>query len=750
MELQEQLNQRIEQEFAYHPITCSRIIPDDATSTNMANIDNGALIIGAPLNSSDSANSILLNRLLSDVEIQQLLSKVKQEKLQLQNNEAILKSVENIATKSSSESNNNRVLQQNDNNKENNQQKIVELTKEKEELKEFAERMKAKEKSLERKAKKLFLAEMARKKRIDKGNQTKKISIQNVEIQTDDKHSNGCIPIEQKCSSGNNVTTTSSTINDDTTTTTTMESTMSSDSPTLIKSPPVKIVIKVNNDYHRSKKKYRKSSMKSPKKRQINGNQKSDKDFTGIDSKPYPKTPMKQRKCVDKQIEQQKCDAYENGSSTSTVYRTLPKTIDTELNKFTNPKQFLVEAQQNIKSNDGKQLNVPSPPMLRHYITRLLGMSRKSIEQLAITDGRISTSSTSIETPNDSIINITSNQSATLQQSQTIDQQHVEHYNRKLQKFIDDNHQFLNDMEESLHRVEKTTKKQAHSHDIGKIWLETLKQNSNRSKSVKENVIPSKSIIKNVEKSQPVQLQQQQKDDDEEKLKNLYAQLTKNCNQRFAELNDKINKVRQEKQKLLEEALPPPSPTPPPNQSSNQQQRSSSSSSSDCDMPSSEYCSFKLKQLLTENYDSSSQSVAPKNDQRQQQQHQDDDGSKNLHLNSSKKFLGLSRDSGICTSRPVTSSDIRDSPDIRTIKFDQRQITVESVKQHIETKNKQQQQQLETIDGSAKKDFEPLLKDIPKYFIEDMVAENNGENKIITTGGGVAKKSAKPPISLKR
>lgn len=689
-DLQQKLNEHVEREIFHKPIpiTCPRFISATTESDGFNLAQNAGGPLGAHLNSSDSANSIYLGQ-----------------------------------TATGQPKKTPSVDQHRGSNKENVQNEDQRLfIQQKENLEKLTERMKAKEKSLERKAKKLFLAEMMRKKRADKANQTSSVPIQNVEIQTDDaarsadkaaaknydvQPAAGCSPND----TGNTWQSTS--------TTTTTSSTSS---------PPVKIIIKVNGR--------RRAKSKSSPTKPVSVHVKENSD-AGC-RKVYPKTPVKPAKKVD-DIEQpaptknhRKSD--EQMSSTSTVYKTLPSIIRTEMSAAIEPPKL---ADKSKTATFVHTKPTPTNPLLRHYITRLLGMSRTSIEQLGVS------SSTSIETPADSIINVTGNCST---EEHSVNDERL----TKLQQFIADNHSLLTEMERAMHRdaVPKTTPRQSDA--VGKVWVDTLQQN--RVRKVKDRravasqpsetvtVVP-KPILKNVTEKSRSQ-QSPTAVGDEAKMTRLYAQLTENCNQRFAELNDKINKVRREKQMLLEGTLSPGAAAAAVQRRPIQSQSHSLSSSSDRDMPSSEYCSFKLKTLLAEDdYDSGGR-----------KKNADKTGDDAMGLSQSK-HIGLSRDSGICTSRPVTSSDMRDSPDIRTIKFDQKQ----------QADSKQMDGNVGTHAVAANtvmdaklmaKSFEPLLKDIPKYNIEDthdkLVDVDGCDAEGVGKIGAQKRVAVKPPASLKR
>ncbi|XP_034131353.1 uncharacterized protein LOC117585776 [Drosophila guanche] len=202
-------------------------------------------------------------------------------------------------------------------------------------------------------------------------------------------------------------------------------------------------------------------------------------------------------------------------------------------------------------------------PMIAHYIQRLLGMTRRSVQELSV-------SSSEVPTPEPSIINVSRNMTpegsvSVAQPEETVaDGLRME----RVQNFIQDNRSFVNELEDTLRSQQD---KESSMQTFDKIWNKRLanKQlpatkepakrhkekaqprpsSSNRSSPTRKSVTlapPAKRTSQSA-----VASQQQPADGHIER----YAQLTENCTHRIAELTDLITKVREEKQRLVEVTL---------------------------------------------------------------------------------------------------------------------------------------------------------------------------------------------------
>lgn len=518
---------------------------------------------------------------------------------------------------------------------------------------------------------------------------------------------------------------------------------------------PVQIIIKVNE-----------KNRKSPRKRSslIDLNYRRKKNYieklTKSPKRLFPKTPAKINTPVQRETILTKTpESSIATTSTSTNYRSPPNFLSTPMTLLFKPSfsqpvpdPIPVKAAPPIpevpktvpKTLQAKKLE----PSLSHYINRLLGMSRNSIDKLGVS------SSSEIPTPTDSVINVSENLSSS--EPYSVDESRLE----KLQKFIDENYSFLSEMEETIKNQSISGSDDKSMKEVEKIWLNKLEIKENEMKEKKsvgkkkipapatkkqlqpkrsdektvqakkelpkksdERPIPTKKDLpkkldeipapakkelpkksdekpfkpalkkiepkkiviqppKIVESSQTTE--ESEKNQDGGDMIKRYNELTENCNQRISDLAELINKVRSEKLRLLENSL----------------------SSSERGQNSTEYMDLPLA-LKGANQ-------SPDDSSRLSDLHTEE-AAKRL---SSARHIGISKDSGISVSRPVTSSDYRDSPD-----------TIE---------------------------FTPILKDIPKNQTKLPEIKLNDENltqqeiDLQTWKMQFQQKKSKPPTSIYR
>lgn len=478
-----------------------------------------------------------------------------------------------------------------------------------------------------------------------------------------------------------------------------------------IVAPPVEIIIKVQQ------------STKSPRKK----GKKSIRCKDTLSKEPgkiYPKTPIKRKSKelpVEKEPEQPQKNVessnppislsskvqarsilkktQQNDDSSSTSYRSLPDQIQDE-----NP-------QPSRKAHH--KLN----PALMHYITRLLGMSTNIGNQLNV-------DVSSVTTPGSSTINTSGNNSAIIVEP-SFDANRM----AKLQQFMDDNYSFLNEINETLESVEREqindkrmegiwrdalnkkkpqstsgsvikstvrdnqavrTTQSNLSQDLGsKVTSEASKPSTVRPKTsrgpvkiLKPAVQPLPSTSNQIIK--PNELLKLSKHLEADALKN-YAQHTADCQHKIAELNRMMEKVRQEKLKLIENSL-----------------------------SSGEF------NLVTEYREIPAQDGKTSSDPKDSPSQKEDPPSEEINniLQKQTRPFGVSKDSGLSMSRPVTSSDFRDSPDVRV-----------------------------TSEETAANVFQPILK-APKV----RLIAPDGESETIKDISQVIKQQQKPqrpPLSLK-
>ncbi|KAL1402178.1 hypothetical protein pipiens_006201 [Culex pipiens pipiens] len=507
---------------------------------------------------------------------------------------------------------------------------------------------------------------------------------------------------------------------------------------------PVKIVITLND---KSQKKIKKTPKKvAPEVR------KRKKATEQVDAVVQPETPKpKPAKEVAPEPPIIEHEQSPISSTTSTIYRQLPAKIDNRVGQLVKqlvqnpttepiqpqpqkskkppaPKHQLQKAPPAPIPNPPAAINGPNQlnPNLMQYIVRLLGMSRQSIEQLGVS------SSTSVSTPHESVVNVSGNQSVVLEEDPS-------RMNR-LRHFIDDNYNFLSEIDETLKEQDLTGSANENISRVEDIWMRTLNRKEReirrekpktqeapkqvappigQSPPVKES--PLKSILKSPKKlpSKVAKIITPQghvevinlSDRDEQEVLQKYSQLTESCSKRISELSEMIQKVREEKKKLIENSL-----------SSTEHQESSTKY---MDLPP-----LPPKPPSKSSVETSPRSTRSKDDP------VSEEINRILSATAATRHIGLSKDSGIAMSRPVTSSDYRDSPEVvRPPNAGAPQFeSSEDLSSREAAVPVQQQQQ-----------FEPLLKDIPKVAAR-VLSETNEPQP--TTSESTQR--AKPPVAIRR
>ncbi|CAD7092447.1 unnamed protein product [Hermetia illucens] len=512
---------------------------------------------------------------------------------------------------------------------------------------------------------------------------------------------------------------------------------------------PIEIVIKLRNETSAQP---GKSPYKSPRKRSslipdfkhtkrkkvtLVKHKSSD---SVVGEKSLPKTPAKKT-----------VEISPTKSRSSTSYLSLPEAIHTKLGEL-----LSIPVQQDTRANSAErdrteavgrdhtegvkqakpfeprqqattdQTNKKVNPALMHYIQRLLGMSRSSIDMLGV-------SSSEVGTPSSSIVAVPSNQAES--GSDMAEKERI----RRLQAFINENYSFISEMEESFKSSKSTgSSASSSSKEMEKIWRTALQQQQedltpshlekqiksilkkkatrSKSSSIKiktetvERSVSKKSVetqveeIPKSEKSVEVDIPAEQLMPppkspvtshvsgtlDTNQLVDQYTQLTNNCTKRIAELTDMINKVRKEKQKILEITL---------------------TSGSETGRNSTEYLDLPEGRINKSDEDSGKVSGLKK-----VLEAQADSERMNLERN---KLTGVSRDSGISLSRPVTALDSHEVvPDARILGRI-------SPTQHIQ----------------------PILKDSSKYVVQEAVSIQSERPDGPSFD---AKKPHKPPATIAR
>lgn len=350
----------------------------------------------------------------------------------------------------------------------------------------------------------------------------------------------------------------------------------------------------------------------------------------------FPKTPVKKTVVSPKPVNTElnipkiTLNADADGSSTSTAYRSLPTTLNLPINN---------------KQTKPTRAATATTPALGQYITRLLGMSRASIEQLGVS------SCTSLETPSSSIINVSANISS---EDGIIDEERIQ----KVKRFINESYSFLSDFEESL---KHTNVNEDSNKTTETVWMKTLKDKEAEMKRMKKESRHLKELLRKKEEVErareattapllirpilkkpnspkKVQVFVEEKAapiSSDESLVNQFDGMTGDINKKISTLEEMINQVRREKKKLLESTLTSDSTTTATNSERGQN--------------STEYLEISKKRP-----DDTSSEVSELRTQ---------EGTVSEELRqklASSRQIGISRDSGICVSRPMTATDVRD------------------------------------------------------------------------------------------
>lgn len=467
-------------------------------------------------------------------------------------------------------------------------------------------------------------------------------------------------------------------------------------------------------------------------------------------------------------------------SETSSIVSLKPTKSDDSSNSISTSYQSLPERIHAGLPTAGEILRKPHHklnPVLMHYIQRLLGMGKNIGNQLSV-------GVSPVNTPGSSTINTTgNNESGSEGQVPSFDQKRLE----KLQEFINDNYSFLSEINETLERSQLQEENEENINKVDGIWRDVLKKKKPKKSDEKPSEVlkksqpppktsltsqprpvtqkpvqaatqkpvqppkqPSKPPVNRPKSaagssrqppvnrpqiaaptarlqlrpqtaapirrppqpstsSQPPQQPPQITNRDmvnvtkylESHIMNNYAEYTANCQKRIADLAQMMERVRQEKLKLIENSL----------------------SSGEF----GHFTEYKEIAVPSKAMDAPTTSASELKDSPSQREDPPSEEINNILQKQTRPF-GVSKDSGISIlSRPVTSSDFRDSPDVR-VTSEERENT-----------------------------FQPILKDIPKP-PRMKVTPDNGQTEVIADISQLireqeekaAAKKLKPPLSLNR
>lgn len=417
--------------------------------------------------------------------------------------------------------------------------------------------------------------------------------------------------------------------------------------------------------------------------------------------KTYPKTPAKSNVAV--KVQKDQLDNLSRSTST-TSYLSPPQQIRTQLTNAMQQQSAIADNTQlpheNLEISDNQLLN---------YIIRMLGMSRTSVEQLNLS------SVSTIKTPNSSVVNVSCNRqfvsssnstsilesSASMEQLQSVDKAKLQ----QLARYLAENNKL----------AANNRKDSKESGASSGMWDEILsKKNEPSSNSEKISSEKQRAVKK-------VQRQEEVVGDPDDKLSRgdliaKYDQLAASCTKRIINLDSMISKVREEKQKLLENTLSSASSlltgqkdnlteymdcpqvvgdNPKVQQVNNNSTGSPLSDSKGTNAPSSDFSSTSGTADISMQADNRAGFVGTKN-----------------------RPLGESKDSGVGISRPVTSSDYRESPDLK-----------QNSKPSADAENNNKLLQNALRESARESNFKPMLKDIPK--ISYRISTGNDDNQRI-------------------
>lgn len=509
--------------------------------------------------------------------------------------------------------------------------------------------------------------------------------------------------------------------------------------------PPVEILIKVQNSrkpkhsktirrldtlhrepskiYPRTPRKQKHSEIIVPEKSELGQVEQQTQTTPSLYEAPKPDQRSNNKVSPSLQVHSRKSD----DSSISTTYQSLPEKINVAL-----------PANESIRKPHHK-LN----PILMHYITRLLGMGKNMSNQLHV-------DVSSVTTPGSSTINTSGNQSNNSDaQVPQFDQKRLE----KLKEFINDNYSFLSEVNDSLERGQLQEQNDENINKVDGIWNAVLRKKKTSTTVISANnkkttsptrplrsVKPKKATqAKTPEKVRPntvfrppvpapttqrIQSTLQPSASQnlppsssrpqitandmwnvtkylESHMLNNFSQYTANCQKRISDLAQMMDSVRKEKLKLIENSL-----------------------SSGEFGHFTEYKEIAIPSRGQEAPTTSASDIKESSSQR------DDPPSEEINniLQKQTRPFGVSKDSGISLwSRPVTSSDYRDSPDVR-VTSEEKEST-----------------------------FRPILKDIPKPPQIKLTSADTGSTETLKDTSLVnkehdekAQRKLKPPLSLNR
>ncbi|XP_055689511.1 uncharacterized protein LOC129793470 [Lutzomyia longipalpis] len=348
------------------------------------------------------------------------------------------------------------------------------------------------------------------------------------------------------------------------------------------------------------------------------------RNLSDVIGKKYPKTPEKKGKILVDTI-----SSIASESSASTVYHSPPSALYNDICHFMKGIQqefplqgapALMERAPVLKNKapavkdkaSSSKKGEKQSELLRKYITKLLQMPRTEVDALSVSSG------TEIPTPNASVVNVPQNIA------------------EEPQKDIPN---------DPLKLPKKTKKTSTKCPTLNEIPVESIAEPAERCKPQENNIPQRKEVEKERHPSKSSRASQTVPEDKElqesDLLRIKYADYTEKYMKRILKLSKLISQVRNEKNRLIAE-------------------KPLISSGSDNGLDTS----TKYKDFPHRTTGESTTDMSSVSEMKSTSTGKDEQMEGNL---TACKTIGLSKDSGISISRPVTSTEIRDSPEVRWI-----------------------------------------------------------------------------------
>uniref|UniRef100_A0A0K8WK83 Uncharacterized protein n=1 Tax=Bactrocera latifrons TaxID=174628 RepID=A0A0K8WK83_BACLA len=251
---------------------------------------------------------------------------------------------------------------------------------------------------------------------------------------------------------------------------------------------PLEIIIKLKNEGSRRGKQKMKKPTKSPRKVSTLIDTPTRRLGVKRSASNVREKPQQQQKVStnDKHGAINRQNSYD---SNSTSYRSLPSRIANDVDALVDQIELAEEADIHAATNipvtaEAQTTTQPAKsiqrtarlnPLIAHYVQRLLGMSRNSVLGLGV-------SSSDIETPSSSIMNVSSNRvSATVNLADS--QERIQ----RVQRFIEENRSFISELEDTL-RTQSDVTLESSIRMFEEIWQQRLRkeQNSGGERAIKQ------------------------------------------------------------------------------------------------------------------------------------------------------------------------------------------------------------------------------------------------------------------------